>query len=150
MNESMLTGESTAVIKNSLDNTNDIYNPDDFESAKKNTLYNGTKIIQATGVRGQKALGLVIRTGFLTTKGSLVRTILYPQETKLRFYQDSMIFIAGLFVLCFISYLYILPDLMEDDNSTIYIINRLMNLITVAVPPALPAVMSQGMAFAIL
>jgi len=45
MNESMLTGESTAVIKNSLDNTNDIYNPDDFDSAKRYTLYNGTKII---------------------------------------------------------------------------------------------------------
>lgn len=46
---------------------------------------------------GDKVFGLVIRTGFITTKGSLVRDILYPKPNKFKFYRDSMIFIAIMF-----------------------------------------------------
>ena len=42
VNESMLTGESIPVIKNSLPFTNDIY---DVNSDSKYTLYGGTKVI---------------------------------------------------------------------------------------------------------
>jgi cation-transporting ATPase 13A3/4/5 len=42
VNESMLTGESIPVIKNSLPYTNDRY---DIESDSKYTLYGGTKVI---------------------------------------------------------------------------------------------------------
>ena len=43
VNESMLTGESIPVIKNSLPFTNDVYSP---EQDSKYTLYGGTKVIQ--------------------------------------------------------------------------------------------------------
>lgn len=42
VNESMLTGESIPVIKNSLPFNNDIY---DVNSDSKYTLYGGTKVI---------------------------------------------------------------------------------------------------------
>lgn len=42
VNESMLTGESIPVIKNSLPFANDLYNPDEDN---KYTLYGGTKVI---------------------------------------------------------------------------------------------------------
>lgn len=76
LNESMLTGESIPVIKNAIPNTNDIYNPD---SDTKYTLYGGTKVIQSRPIGQQQVVGLVIRTGFTTTKGGLVRDILFPK-----------------------------------------------------------------------
>lgn len=45
VNESMLTGESVPVIKNSLDKfSNQIFDPEDSKS-KKNILFSGTKVI---------------------------------------------------------------------------------------------------------
>lgn len=46
VNESMLTGESVPVIKNSLlPESSEIYDPEDFDRTKKYTLFSGTKII---------------------------------------------------------------------------------------------------------
>lgn len=52
MNESMLTGESVPVIKNSLDKfSNVVYDPN-TGLAKKHSLYSGTKVIQARQLGG--------------------------------------------------------------------------------------------------
>jgi P-type E1-E2 ATPase len=83
VNESMLTGESIPVIKNCLSPISEMYDP---QTSKKHTLYSGTKVISSRGIADQKVYALVIRTGFVTTKGSLVRDILYPRKTKFRFY----------------------------------------------------------------
>ena len=45
VNESMLTGESVPVIKNALLPTNLMYDPQNYDSIKKYTLFSGTKII---------------------------------------------------------------------------------------------------------
>ena len=47
VNESMLTGESVPVIKSSLMPINEIYDPDNFDTSKKYTLYSGTHVIQS-------------------------------------------------------------------------------------------------------
>ena len=94
VNESMLTGESVPVIKNALQKVTQIYDPQVYDSIKKYTLFSGTKVIQTRGVGDQKVYALVTRTGFTTTKGSLVRDILYPKEAKFKFYQDSLIFVG--------------------------------------------------------
>lgn len=83
VNESMLTGESIPVIKNSIPFTNDIYDP---AADQKYTLYGGTKVIQVRKFGNSKVLGVVIRTAFVTTKGNLVRDILYPRPNKFKFY----------------------------------------------------------------
>lgn len=83
VNESMLTGESIPVIKSSLPFTNDVY---DVVSDNKYTLYGGTKVIQSRTYGKARVLGLVIRTAFVTTKGNLVRDILYPKPNKFKFY----------------------------------------------------------------
>lgn len=83
VNESMLTGESIPVIKSSLPFTNDIY---DVTTDNKYTLYGGTKVIQSRSYGKSRVLGLVIRTAFVTTKGNLVRDILYPKPNKFKFY----------------------------------------------------------------
>lgn len=45
VNESMLTGESVPVIKNCLLPTTEVYDPNNYDSTKKHTLYSGTKVI---------------------------------------------------------------------------------------------------------
>lgn len=45
VNESMLTGESVPVIKCCLMPINEIYDPNNFDTSKKFTLYSGTHVI---------------------------------------------------------------------------------------------------------
>jgi cation-transporting ATPase 13A3/4/5 len=111
VNESMLTGESIPVIKNSLPYTsNDIYDP---ESDQKYTLYGGTEVIQTRRFGSSKVLGLVIRTAFVTTKGSLVRDILYPRPNKFKFYQDSLKFIFSMGIVALLGFIGTVPLMID-------------------------------------
>lgn len=53
--------------------------------------------------------GLVTSTGFLTTKGSLVRDILYPREIKFKFYQDGMKFVGIMALISILGFCCTLP-----------------------------------------
>lgn len=101
MNESMLTGESIPAIKNSIPATSEVY---DRVKDAKYTLYGGTKVVQTRKAGSDEALGLVIRTGFLTTKGSLIRDILYPRPNRFSFYRDSLLYIIIFGVLAIIGW----------------------------------------------
>ena len=94
-------------------------------------------------------LGLVKSTGFLTTKGSLIRDILYPKEIKFKFYQDGMKFIAIMALLAVLAQGITLPIQIRDHVPASVLIDRTLDLLTVTVPPALPAAMSCGIVFAI-
>ena len=149
VNESMLTGESVPVIKNCLMPTADIYDPRNHDASKKYTLYGGTKVIQSREHGENRCLALVIRTGYLTTKGALVRDILYPRPTKFKFYQDSLTFVAAMALVGLLGFACTLPVLMDLGLGTAKLIDKSLDLITITVPPALPATMSVGAAFAI-
>jgi len=92
---------------------------------------------------------LVIRTGFVTTKGALVRDILYPRETKFKFYRDSLIFVGIMAIVGILGFVCTLPTLIAKGTETEQLIDKSLDLITITVPPALPATMSVGVAFAI-
>ena len=94
-------------------------------------------------------LGLVIRTAFLTTKGSLVRDILYPRPNKFKFYSDSLKFIFAMGFLAVLGFIGTLPFMLSQGYDAWHIIDRSLDLITITVPPALPAAMTAGTAFAI-
>ena len=66
MNEAMLTGESTPIIKSFIPNVNENFDP---VNGKKWILFGGTKIVQKRAQIGSKVLGVVITTGFKTEKG---------------------------------------------------------------------------------
>ena len=80
----MLTGESIPVMKSSLPFAGtDVYSD---KGSEKHTLFGGTSVVQTRPVGDQPVWGLVKNTGFLTTKGSLIRDILYPKPIKFKFY----------------------------------------------------------------
>ena len=107
VNEAMLTGESIPVMKSSIPIVSrEVYS--DSESAK-HTLYSGTGVIQTRQVGNEPVLGLVKSTGFLTTKGTLIRDILYPKEIKFKFYADGMKFIAIMALLAILAQCITLP-----------------------------------------
>jgi cation-transporting ATPase 13A3/4/5 len=91
----------------------------------------------------------VIKTSFSTKKGSLVRDILYPRPNKFKFYRDSLIFIGVMAILAIVGFLVILPVMIRQDYNVAAIVDRSLNLITITVPPALPAAMTIGTIFAI-
>ncbi len=144
VNEAMLTGESIPVLKASLPYINDIYNPDDD---KKYTIYAGTEVIQARPTGDAKVCALVVRTGFTTIKGSLVRYILYPKPAKFSFYSDSYKFIAVMFCMSFVGMVAQLTN-GEEIEAAVFI-KKCLDLVTITVPPALPAAMSIGISFAL-
>jgi magnesium-transporting ATPase (P-type) len=81
VNESMLTGESVPVTKVPLPAAEDSteHSTYSIEVHKSHTLFCGTHIIQT---RAEIVRAMVIRTGFSTAKGQLVRSILFPRPTR--------------------------------------------------------------------
>ena len=60
---------------------------------KRHTLFCGTQVLQTRYYGHDKVKVVVIRTGFTTAKGELVRSILYPKPIGFRFYMDSIKFV---------------------------------------------------------
>ncbi|KAI1892648.1 hypothetical protein AGOR_G00135730 [Albula goreensis] len=147
VNESMLTGESIPVMKTPLPTGNVQYSPD---LQRRHTLFCGTQVIQAK--RGQQgeagALAVVVRTGFFTAKGDLISSILYPQPINFRFYRDAMKFLLILGSLALIGTVYSIVVLSRNATSWLEVAIRSLDIVTIIVPPALPAAMTTGTIYA--
>ena len=63
-------------------------------------------------------MGLVIRTAFVTTKGNLVRDILYPKPNKFKFYQDSLKFILALGIISVVGFVTTLYFFIKYEYPT--------------------------------
>uniref|UniRef100_A0A8C3SEC1 Polyamine-transporting ATPase 13A2 n=1 Tax=Chelydra serpentina TaxID=8475 RepID=A0A8C3SEC1_CHESE len=149
VNESMLTGESVPVMKTPLPSgpqaANVIYSP---EEHKRHTLFCGTQVLQAKSYVDKEVLAVVTRTGFCTAKGDLISSILYPKPVSFRFYRDAVKFVLFLAVLALIGTTYSIVILIKNQVPLRQIIIRALDLITVIVPPALPAAMTVGTIYA--
>jgi len=150
INEAMLTGESIPVLKTSLPFINEIYNPD---NDKKYTIYSGTDVIQVRPTGSTRVCALVVRTGFTTVKGELVRSILYPKPSKFKFDSDSHKFLMVMLSFSLIGLIVQLVSLTLNEEgekvTTERLIKKCLDLITITVPPSLPAAMSIGTSFAL-
>ncbi|NXT48174.1 AT132 ATPase, partial [Pluvianellus socialis] len=149
VNESMLTGESVPVMKTPLPAGSQaagaVYSP---EEHRRHTLFCGTQVIQAKSYVGREVLAVVTRTGFCTAKGDLISSILYPKPVSFKFYKDAVKFVLFLAVLAFIGTLYSILILVKNQVPMGQIIIRALDLVTVIVPPALPAAMTVGTIYA--
>uniref|UniRef100_A0A8C2IQU3 ATPase 13A3 n=1 Tax=Cyprinus carpio TaxID=7962 RepID=A0A8C2IQU3_CYPCA len=147
VNESMLTGESVPVTKTDLPNPQqDIKGGDgdaiySTEEHKRHTLFCGTNIIQTRYYTGEMVKAVVVRTGFSTAKGQLIRSILYPKPTDFKLYRDAYLFLLCLVAVANVGYITICEPVKE-------IIVKSLDIITITVPPALPAAMTAGIVYA--
>jgi magnesium-transporting ATPase (P-type) len=151
INEAMLTGESTPIIKSHLPNIKQNF---DEEIDSKYFLYAGTKIVQKRSENKKPIIALVYATGFNSVKGNLIRSILYPLQGDSKFERESSRFMIIMAILCIIGYIAVLPtriiyamNLKDDDDRKdeyIEIVNKGLDLITTAVPPSLPCCLGIG------
>ncbi|KAM9687024.1 polyamine-transporting ATPase 13A2 isoform 1-T1 [Trichechus inunguis] len=139
VNESCLTGESIPVLKTVLPEGPVPYCP---ETHRRHTLFCGTLVLQAQAYVGPHVLAVVTRTGFCTAKGGLVSSILHPRPINFKFYKHSMKFIAALSVLAVLGTIYSIFILHRNQVPLKEIVIRALDLVTVVVPPALPAAMT--------
>uniref|UniRef100_A0A6G1SQ57 Cation-transporting ATPase n=1 Tax=Aceria tosichella TaxID=561515 RepID=A0A6G1SQ57_9ACAR len=153
VNESMLTGESVPVTKTPLPVQNQSRNSKreiyyDEKEHSKHTLFCGTKVLQTRYYGGAHVKALVIRVGFQTAKGELIRSIMFPKPVDFRFNKQIHKFIGVLGCMALIGFLYsvVLKSHRGADLKTILI--SALDLITIVVPPALPAAMTIGIIYA--
>lgn len=117
-------------------------------------LFCGTKIIRARRPQEDSggdavALALVVRTGFSTTKGALVRSMLFPKPSGFKFYRDSFRYISVMAVVALLGFIASFVNFIRLQLEWHLIIVRALDLITIVVPPALPATLTIGTNFAL-
>jgi cation-transporting P-type ATPase 13A2 len=158
INESMLTGESIPVSKIPLIDEMlpyiDLGAASIHPSVARHFLFCGTKIIRArrpqdTDDDEAVALAMVVRTGFNTTKGALVRSMLFPKPSGFKFYRDSFRYIGVMGFIAAIGFVASFINFIKLGLAWHLIIVRALDLITIVVPPALPATLTIGTNFAL-
>jgi cation-transporting ATPase 13A2 len=122
------------------------YAPDKASSC---TLYGGTSVAQARGKKGHKALAVVCRTRFYSAKGQLLRSILFPNELNESFVSDSVKFILVMLSAAILMYIWSMFTLISVGATSQRITIRFFDMITVAVPPSLPACLTIATVFSI-
>lgn len=144
VNESMLTGESVPVTKTPPTSSDEAF---DWIAQKRHILYAGTIVLQTRCCGNEKVLARVVRTGFNTSKGELVKSILFPRPIEFRFYEDSVRFVLYLFGIAAVGMIYVVRLYEERGASVKTIIVRALDIITIIVPPALPLAMTAGQVY---
>uniref|UniRef100_UPI00398F5F82 polyamine-transporting ATPase 13A3-like isoform X5 n=1 Tax=Pristiophorus japonicus TaxID=55135 RepID=UPI00398F5F82 len=151
VNESMLTGESVPVTKTPLPDICEAGNYNDpifrLEDYKRHVLFCGTLIIQVRPYE-HYAKAVVIRTGFLTTKGQLVRSILFPRPVDFKLFRDAKRFVVCLVLAAVVGFVYTIIISSIRGEPIPEILLKAFDVITIVVPPALPAAVTVGVVYA--
>lgn len=158
VNEAMLTGESVPLMKEALA---DELDPEDVSRPlamktldKNNIIFGGTRVLTHTPSAVSNAtptarppdngcVCYVLRTGFGSSQGTLMRTILYSTESVSANSLEAALFI--LFLLCFAIAAsgYVLYHRYENDADSRYkLLLRCVLIVTSVVPPELPMQLS--------
>lgn len=149
VNEAILTGESTPQWKVSImgRGTGETLSA---RRDKAHVLFGGTKILQHTPDKSYPmktpdggCLAVVLRTGFETSQGKLMRTILFSTERVTANSWESGFFILFLVVFAIIAAGYVLKKGLEDPTRSKYKLFLSCSLIiTSVIPPELPMELS--------
>ncbi|KAG7378117.1 Methyl-CpG-binding domain-containing protein 9 [Phytophthora pseudosyringae] len=161
--EATLTGEAIPVTKQALAATDAAFavNAKLKTTHRESVLFAGSTVLElahSSSTQGNRdetktsTRGVVLSAGFSTSKGELFRTILFPTPLQLakRIESDSYRFLGALSVLAFILFVVRMNAAAHDQGVTYgEAILSGFELITIAVPPALPVVLTAGVGFAL-
>jgi cation-transporting ATPase 13A1 len=158
VNEAMLSGESTPLLKDSVQlRPGDA--PLDTDGLDKNAfLWGGTKVLQithgnpdedrpklASGVPpppDKGAMAIVTKTGFETSQGSLVRTMIYSTERVSANNVEALFFILFLLIFAIAASWYVWDEGVKKDRKRSKLLLDCVLIVTSVVPPELPMELS--------
>ena len=163
MNEAMLTGESVPQMKDSLKTFSDISKHIELgsessidENWKCFMVFGGTTMLQNKEGAVQKddevpnppgsesgAVAVVVRTGFGTSQGGMMRKILYAKEKIASNSYETFYFIGVLLVFAIGASVVVLQNGLEDSSRNKFkLVLHCIMIITSVVPPELPMELS--------
>uniref|UniRef100_A0A8P0TQD6 Cation-transporting ATPase n=1 Tax=Canis lupus familiaris TaxID=9615 RepID=A0A8P0TQD6_CANLF len=150
VNEGMLTGESIPVTKTPLPHSENTmaWKSHSSEDYRKHVLFCGTEVIQVKPSGQGPVRAVVLQTGYNTAKGDLVRSILYPRPLNFKLYNDAFKFIVFLACLGAVGFLYALGVYMYHGVSPRDTTTMALLILTITVPPVLPAALTTGIVYA--
>ncbi|KAG9234606.1 hypothetical protein BJ875DRAFT_461061 [Amylocarpus encephaloides] len=158
VNEAMLSGESTPLLKDSVQ-----LRPADAtiepEGLDKNAfLYGGTKVLQITHGNSDEerpkvisgvpsppdngAMAIVVKSGFETSQGSLVRTMIYSTERVSANNAEALLFILFLLIFAIAASWYVWDEGVKKDRKRSKLLLDCVLIVTSVVPPELPMELS--------
>jgi cation-transporting ATPase 13A1 len=159
MNEVKLTGESVPQMKESIASEDGSRKLQLGKSVDKNhVVYAGTKLVMVTAGADENqittsripepepgaVLVYALRTGFDTSQGKLMRTILFAADGPVTANSaEAFIFIGGLLVFAVIASTYVLIEGLKDpDRSRWKLFLNCTMILTSVIPPELPMELS--------
>ncbi|KIW00092.1 uncharacterized protein PV09_08278 [Verruconis gallopava] len=162
VNEAMLSGESTPILKDSIQlrPSDARIEPDGLD--KNAFLHGGTKVLQVShgvtvedapdavpvslsGVRpppDKGAMAVVLKTGFETSQGSLVRTMIFATERVSANNVEALLFILFLLMFAIAASWYVWQEGVAKDRKRSKLLLDCVLIITSVVPPELPMELS--------
>ena len=158
VNEAMLSGESTPLLKDSVQLRPSTASVEPEGLDKNAFLHGGTKVLQithaspsddgseavpslASGVPpppDKGAMAIVVKTGFETNQGSLVRTMIFSTERVSANNAEALWFILFLLVFAIAASWYVWKEGVEKDRKRSKLLLDCVLIITSVVPPELP------------
>ncbi|RDW69313.1 cation-transporting ATPase-2 [Coleophoma cylindrospora] len=158
VNEAMLSGESTPLLKDSvqLRPADATLEPEGLD--KTAFLYGGTKVLQITHGNTEEerpkpvsgvpappddgAMAIVVKTGFETSQGSLVRTMIYSTERVSANNAEALLFILFLLIFAIAASWYVWDEGVKKDRKRSKLLLDCVLIVTSVVPPELPMELS--------
>lgn len=162
VNEAMLSGESTPLLKESIQLRPADATIDPEGVDKMAFLYGGTKVLQITHPNNSEdladsapqlrngvpsppdkgAMAIVLKTGFETSQGSLVRTMIFSTERVSANNAEALWFILFLLVFALAASWYVWQEGVKNDRKRSKLLLDCILIVTSVVPPELPMELS--------
>jgi len=158
VNEAMLSGESTPLLKDSIQLRPGEATIDTDGLDKNSFLWGGTKILQITHGNAEEerpklasgvppppdngAMAIVTKTGFETSQGSLVRTMIYSTERVSANNVEALLFILFLLIFALAASWYVWDEGVRKDRKRSKLLLDCILIVTSVVPPELPMELS--------